>query len=338
MNDAPHDGTDTPEPAQPRRTAPQVVVVPKGGGMSEVQRARLMGAIVGTGVMDRIARDFALDATPVLNAIQASFAPSVERIQQILESSSFTDFRDQQRRLLESMNWTAVGAISDQLSEMSRRIARFLPTADELRRRTLPANLRPTSIPYDPDMFALWMEEGIAVAYVLDEVTIQGLVRASSPQERRAVLSRRRGAILDTCEQLLADVRASSVQRYVETARMALAGVRDGHHQMAQTWAAANLETLAKEHHGDIWPQLVDRNQPAPKLFRAFFFVGQLRTVMANIKDGPVPLSFNRHGSVHFTTTRRHFSKLNATLAIAHFVSAISNFDAAARQATARRA
>lgn len=241
------------------------------------------------------------------------------------------------QRMLAAQNWSLVSNLSNSLAEYSRQFARLLPTQEQLRRLTLPPNLRPEDVFYDPDVYETWILEGLPLAYVFDGPIVNALAAAGTAQERRRVLSRRREQIVDNCEALLADLTATEILPFAENARMAVSGYRGGHHQMAQTWAAVNLESLVKKFHKTMWSAIVDTHQPSPKLFRSFFFVGQLRTVMKSIGDGPVPTSFNRHGSVHFPTTRRHFSKLNAMLAIAHLVSAICNYDAAAKQASARR-
>jgi|GEM_PF-4284906 len=241
------------------------------------------------------------------------------------------------QRLLAAQNWKLISNLSESLAEYSWQFVRLLPTPDQLRRLTLPPNLRPESVFYDPEVYETWMLEGLPLAYVLESSTVNALAAVATAQERRRILSRRRERIVSDCEALLEAITATEVLPFVENARLAVAGYRDGHHQMAQTWAAVNLESLVKKFHTPMWSAIVDARQASPKLFRSFFFVGQLRTVMQSIGAGPVPTSFNRHGSVHFPTARRQFSKLNAMLAIAHLVSAICNYDAAAKQASARR-
>lgn len=241
------------------------------------------------------------------------------------------------KRLVSASSAESFNAIGAQFERMITRVTNLLPTPADLMRRGLPENLQPVEVSYDPTAFRLWMDEGIPVAYVLDGSIVSDLAAATSPQERRAILGRRRDRIVSDCSSLLDGITATDVLPYVETARLAIAGFRAGHHQLAQTWAAANLETLVKQLDNRHWTAIRDAAQAPPKLFRWFFFVTQVRTVMTNVGRGPVPTSFNRQASVHFTTARRHFSKLNAMLAIAHLTSAICNYDAAAKQATARR-
>ncbi|MBT1669651.1 hypothetical protein KK092_09680 [Curtobacterium flaccumfaciens pv. flaccumfaciens] len=241
------------------------------------------------------------------------------------------------RRLVSASSAESFNAIGAQFERMITRVTSLLPTPAELIRRGLPENLQPVDVVYDPTAFRLWMEEGIPVAYVLDGSIVNDLAAATTPQERRAILGRRRARIVSDCASLLDGITATDVLPYVETGRLAIAGFGAGHHQLAQTWAAANLETLVKQLDNRHWTAIRDAAQAPPKLFRWFFFVTQVRTVMTNVGRGPVPTSFNRQASVHFTTTRRHFSKLNAMLAIAHLTSAICNYDAAAKQATTRR-
>ena len=71
-------------------------------------------------------------------------------------------------------------------------VTAWLPTPAELIRRGLPENLQPVDVFYDPTAFRLWMEEGIPVAYVLDGRIVNDLAAATRPQERRAILGRRR--------------------------------------------------------------------------------------------------------------------------------------------------
>lgn len=241
------------------------------------------------------------------------------------------------KRLVSASSAESFNAIGAQFERIITRVTSLLPTPAELIRRGLPENLQPVDVFYDPTAFRLWMEEGIPVAYVLDGRIVNDLAAATRPQERRAILGRRRERIISDCASLLDGITATDVLPYVETGRLAIAGFDAGHHQLAQTWAAANLETLVKQLDNRHWTAIRDAAQAPPKLFRWFFFVTQIRTVMTNVGRGPVPTSFNRQASVHFTTTRRHFSKLNAMLAIAHLTSAICNYDAAAKQVTARR-
>ena len=244
---------------------------------------------------------------------------------------------EQATKLLQPSAVAMLLSINESFSHTIRQIAELLPTPGDLERLALPPNLRPRNVFYDPEVYEVWIEEAIPLAYVLDGDIINLLADTDTPQERRRILGRRRERIINRCEELLDGIASAHVQPFVENTRLAIAGFRDGHHQLAQTYAAANLESLVKEFDGTSWSVIRDEKQAAPRLFRAFFFVGQLRVLVRDIRSGPVPRTLNRHASVHFPTTRRQFSQINATMAIAHLVSAICNYDAAARLAVATR-
>ncbi|WP_146243632.1 hypothetical protein [Curtobacterium sp. MCBD17_008] len=301
----------------------------------ELQR-QVNSALDGSRITQRFADRVGNDTRTALSGflrMQDQLQWDADRFDRLL-SSRFTESARAVERMLDATGWSSVFAIGEQLDRTLQGIADLLPTRETIRKLTLPRNLRP--VVYDQGAFQMWMREGIPLAYVLDSSIIDALGETSTPQERRTLLGRHRDRIVNDCDALLDEITATSVLPYVETARMAIAGYRDGHHRLAQTWAAANLEALVKEFDKAHWGAIRDENQAPPKLFRWFFFVGQLRVVMATVGD-TAPREFNRHASVHHTTKRRQFSKLNTMVAIAHLTSAICNYDAAAKQATAPR-
>jgi len=211
---------------------------------------------------------------------------------------------------------------------------------DKLERDLLPENLRTADIDFDPDSWLDWISEGIPVAYVLDTATLEQLAAAETPSARRRIIGRRWESVLRATDALLREVTSADMVKFVRPAQRAIDGTRAGFSELAQAYAANTLDTLVRsQYSGAERKRWVQRSgaDDEPGGFRNTLYFAQLQTVHAGFYDGPVPSTFNRHGSAHAVGQGRQYSRLNAVLGIGHLVSAMWKHELDARMANRRR-
>ncbi|MDY1006319.1 hypothetical protein [Curtobacterium sp. CFBP9011] len=209
-----------------------------------------------------------------------------------------------------------------------------LPDIAQLRRAALPPNIADADIEYDLEAWNLWMQEGLPIAWVPDPRTLELVAAAGTPAQRRAVYGRRWTHVLNACEDLLSDVTSSEMNNFVQPTRRAIDGIRNGYADLGQSYAASILDSIVQK----TYTQKEQRrwvHKPGaddqPGGFRNFFHLTQLQSIYESFWDGPVPSTFNRHGSAHAVGRGRQYSRMNAVLGVAHVASVIGKNEAEAR-------
>jgi hypothetical protein len=205
-----------------------------------------------------------------------------------------------------------------------------LPNFADIARAVYPDNLIEADIDFDKTALETWMaDEALPVAWVPRSSTIEAIYAAGSPARRRLVYGRRWRSVLADCESRLQDVSSVEVSPYATYAFKVVDGIRDGHPELAQAFAANTLDTVAKR-----WldrrtkdsvtspKEQVRRNLGDYEATR-FFAYAQLRGVYQKyqVEHGdPIPGTFSRHASAH-GVSRTQYSRINAVLGAAHLTS-----------------
>jgi hypothetical protein len=196
-----------------------------------------------------------------------------------------------------------------------------------LARDIFPDNIADLDFDLD-DVTAYMMDEGLPVAWVPNAATMALILAADSPSARRAVYGRRWRGILNDCADRLDRITASEIHEHVGFAKKAVSAMRDGHTEAAHSLTAATLDTVLTTYFDeDTRREIVGKKRIDPDEYgvRQYFVFSQVwgihRTYRAANGD-KIPGTFNRHGSVH-AVSRRQYSRLNATLGIAHLTSVL---------------
>ncbi|RDV44884.1 hypothetical protein DOE76_09050 [Leifsonia sp. ku-ls] len=222
------------------------------------------------------------------------------------------------------------------VNDLVRSITESLPDLSHITRGMWPANLSDRQNRPDVEtMKKLMLDEGLPIAWVPRVDTVQSLVEAATPSERRAVYGRRWRGVVTDCEQLVDSMTSVATSGYLRFLRAIIASLRDGHSEAAQALAATTLDTAVSEFLAPAtrkaWIGNKDRIDPDVLSVRQFFLFSQLWGIHRHffVSNGdPIPGTFNRHGSVHAVTPRQ-YSRLNAILGLAHLTSFLYSMDLA---------
>ncbi len=170
---------------------------------------------------------------------------------------------------------------------------------------------------------------------------MQLIFDAKTPGERRAVYGRRWRGIIDDCQKLADKMNSAGLAPYARYLHGVIDAMRGGHWLAAQALAASTLDTVAFELAATT---LVDAKRPEKIIepgklpIRTFFLWSQLAGIYKGFRreDGDrIPATFNRHGTTHGVSNRQ-YSRLNATLGMAHLTSLMWILDSQNRD-TGRR-
>jgi hypothetical protein len=237
----------------------------------------------------------------------------------------------------------AITGVRSLLPGLIENMVRGLPSWLDMTRGVFPANIIQADVDFELDELKTWMlTEGLPVAWVPRPSTIEALHQTKSASGRRQVYGRRWKSILTDCEDLLADMSSPEVAPFVAFALESIAGIRDGHQELAQAFTANTLDTAVTRFMSSAQQKLVikKRTRQDPDTFasRQFFAYAQLQGVYEPfwVNNGDkIPGTFNRNGSVH-AVSRRQYSRVNSVLGIAHLTSYLWFVDTTLRRASQR--
>jgi hypothetical protein len=135
-------------------------------------------------------------------------------------------------------------------------------------------------------------------------------------------------AIVDDCEAVLGRTTSVAVEPFKLQALKSIAGLRAGHHELAQAFSAATLDTavgymFSTKPARQLATNVEHRGRLDERPVREFFAVAQLMGVHLQYRPSngdPIPRTFNRHASIHGVSAVQ-YSRLNSVLALAHLMS-----------------
>lgn len=247
-------------------------------------------------------------------------------------SAIVTPFVEQQRAVHRAAFPPLLFDVLDQQTEnlfsgIRTKITSYFPDLTRLK-KSFPKNLLDADFDLDIDMLRLWtLDESLPIAWIPGPRIIEALSAATSRGERRSVYGTRWKTILNQCESALDDITASEVAPFVAHSRKAITGLREGHTDLAQAYAASILDTavtklIPKEDYQSL-VKTTNTDGLEELSVSQFLMFSQLNSVHTtyNAKRGdPVPRSFNRHATIHAVGFPQ-YSRINALLGIAHVTS-----------------
>ena len=216
--------------------------------------------------------------------------------------------------------------INDTLGRWASDFLKELPTRADLRRGLFPANLCAVDDIELDKCEHIMLNEGLPIAWVPRPATLEAIFSAPNAAKRRAVFGSRWRGIITDCEVLLKSMQSAQTAPYVGYALKSAQGLREGHHEMSQAFTATTLDSLLQKQLGQpLRRDVLGRKRFDSEGFtsRQFFAFSQLwgihRPYFPSAGD-KIPLSFNRHGSVH-GVSRRQYRRINAVIGLAHLTS-----------------
>lgn len=208
--------------------------------------------------------------------------------------------------------------------DMMRRLTFDFPAIDFSKlvatlERWFPVNLR--GVRKLDGVATIALEEGLPLSWVPRTEIVVLLVRASSAEERAAILIDRRDDILEDCAIALEHLDGELVNQ----CRSAINAIKDGHDNPAQSHASNIIDSIVLDLHGssgrkrtrelakaklDELPlQLASENLTLRPLFRAF-------TTWHPNRDTEPPHHFTRHATSHGVGQAGVFAPVPALVAV----------------------
>jgi hypothetical protein len=207
------------------------------------------------------------------------------------------------------------------------QFAQIIAAARRAVEAQLPPNWRAGGISIPPDLEALLLDEGLALAWVPPPAVLMRLFNAVSASERRRILGARWKSITNACLEELDKVQDPSVKSHGRFARKAADALLAGSHEASQALSANLLDTVLRAEFS-----ATDRKSITGQRARLDIDEYPLRVaiVLGGIwgahgefwpdNGDKVPRGYSRHGTVH-GVSRRQYSRINAVLALMHVVS-----------------
>jgi hypothetical protein len=213
---------------------------------------------------------------------------------------------------------------------------KFLKGLDlDLTRGPWPENLE--HLDWDLEILnRLMVDEGLPIAWIPRAQTMRLIFDAETPAQRRAIYGRRWRGIIDDCEEIADMMDSTWLAPYMRYLREVVRAMRSGHYLAAQALAASTLDTVAFYLANSVLrdarrPEKITDPGKLPLL--TYFAWSQLAGIYKRYfreNDDPIPATFNRHGASHGVSSRQ-YSRLNATLGMAHLTSLMWIIDSETR-------
>ncbi|KDQ01603.1 hypothetical protein EN35_20415 [Rhodococcus qingshengii] len=235
-------------------------------------------------------------------------------------SKAMIAFDERSRELSEQIS-AAVSASVD-VSGLSK-IAEF---AAATLRRAYPPNW-PTDIGLDLDkLVEIAQVDGIAIFYVPRAAIVTDLVNATDTEARMTIVEQRRDEIAADCLRALPKLGHEEIGDGAVLTRSAVDASLAGHHEAAQALAVVVCDSYLKKFLDKGYTRMrqdLTVEFTEDEVLRTLLgFTLPLATAVPFLvdwrgekKDGPAPLTFSRHATIHGASTSQ-LNPLNATLAI----------------------
>lgn len=178
------------------------------------------------------------------------------------------------------------------------------------------------------DVEVVVMKDGIAMYGVPDRKRAASLLKADSPQKRRAYLGDHWQELAQDCRQAVENCSALEVMSYKPFVYAALDALESENPQAAQALAASIIDSLitdyfGKDNKGKYYKPDGDGkrttdsyyNDFAPRKMIAMAPMWSAYQIWRPHKDEPVPRTFSRHATAHTVSTQQ-YSRRNAVQAL----------------------
>lgn len=195
---------------------------------------------------------------------------------------------------------------------------------ESIRRRLLvPSNLPTRYEALLPEMKRLLEEEGIPLAWVPRQETVEALLAAPSPEARTAILLEHADEILEDCADLVAEMDAESLVGVLPIAREAIEGFRAGHRKIAAIGAVTVTNTVVEQNRWATNERSARKHYALSSDIdiRHFALVTTLAALIVFYREwhpqapAPMPDSLARHVVSH-NLRDEHLSERNCLIAV----------------------
>lgn len=238
-------------------------------------------------------------------------------------------------RAFELISANLQSALSPLFPQMPTDLLEQLLAANNRILRAQPPNWWKVAMPKDLAVaLALAVDEGLPLAWVPRPTTLDAILDATTPGERRRVLARRWRSMVTDCETELLAIAGGGWSRYVEFALKSVAGLRDGHHELSQSMSVSLIDTLLKKKFKDRGAKrLMNQNNRPAKIdrlqVRSAIVYGGIWGVHGHYApddDKLIPRTLSRHASAH-GVSRRQYSRVNSVIALGHVTGLLRLLD-----------
>ena len=226
--------------------------------------------------------------------------------------------------------FTQQTSISDVLGETRQRLADLFSWLNTERYRnavSLPSNWDGIKMKDYGLLEQLLLDEGLALAWVVEPELLTQLISAESAFKRREMLAEHWEEIIDRCYRLLEAITLPALAEWRGFALNIAAALNSGHAEAAQALAASLIETMVIKDFG--WKKkskkMAKEKQPemTPETIHRCIVYGGLRGVFSHFPpddETRIPSKLSRHASAHAVSAKQ-YTLTNSLIAFMHVVA-----------------
>ena len=226
--------------------------------------------------------------------------------------------------------FTQQNSISDVLGETRQKLADLFSWLNTERYRdtaSLPSNWDGIKMKDYGLLEQLLLDEGLALAWVVEPDLLTQLLTAESASKRREMLAEHWEEIIDRCYRLLEAITLPALAEWRGFALNIAAALNSGHAETAQALAVSLIETMVIKDFG--WKKkskkMAKEKQPemTPETIHRCVVYSGLRGVFSHFPpddEAKIPSKLNRHASAHAVSTTQ-YTLTNSLIAFMHVVA-----------------
>ena len=228
------------------------------------------------------------------------------------------------------LTFTQQTSISDVQEETRQRLTDLFSWLNTERYRnaaSLPSNWDGIKMKDHGLLEQLLLDEGLALAWVVEPELLTQLLTAESASKRREMLAEHWEEIIDRCYRLLEAITLPALAEWRGFALNIAAALNSGHAETAQALAANLIETMLIKDFG--WKKkskkMAKEKQPEmtpERIHRCMVYSG-LRGVFSHFPpddEAKIPSKLSRHASPHAVSTSQ-YTLTNSLIAFMHVVA-----------------
>lgn len=225
--------------------------------------------------------------------------------------------------------FTQQTSISDVLGETRQKLADLFSWLNTERydAASLPSNWDGIKMKDYGLLEQLLLDEGLALAWVVEPKLLTQLLTAESASKRREMLAEHWEEIIDRCCRLLEAITLPALAEWRGFALNIAAALNSGHAETAQALAANLIETMLIKNFG--WKKkskkMAKEKQPemTPETIHRCMVYSGLRGVFSHFPpddEAKIPSKLSRHASAHAVSTTQ-YTLTNSLIAFMHVVA-----------------
>ena len=189
----------------------------------------------------------------------------------------------------------------------------------------LPPNWKNVKHPEFGTIEGILLDEGLPLAWIPSQDTLQALFDAPDGAARRRVIGRRWRGLISDCEAVLDEVSHPALRCHQPFAHDIGDALRDGHDPAAQALAANLLDSILRRNFENKSFRQITSNKKGSDRFnlddygvRTAFTLAPVWRAYAQYRESegdPIPRGFGRHPSAH-AVSRAQYSRVNAVIGL----------------------